>query len=83
MSEILVGVDGTALAEVPLAFAERLAAGSGATLRMAMAYPCGRWTHSGGDRNFGQPGSVTWRWLPISRASASHAVSSPSTSCSA
>jgi nucleotide-binding universal stress UspA family protein len=39
MSEILVGVDGTAGAEDALAFAERLAGATGATLRLATAFP--------------------------------------------
>jgi nucleotide-binding universal stress UspA family protein len=39
MPEILVGVDATAGAEDALAFAERLAATTGATLRLATAYP--------------------------------------------
>jgi len=39
MSEILVGVDGTAGAEDALAFAERLAAVTGAALRLATAFP--------------------------------------------
>src|SRR6185503_3981093 len=39
MSEILVGVDGTAGAEDALAFARRLAGTTGATLRLATAFP--------------------------------------------
>ena len=39
MSEILVGVDGTAGAEDALAFAEQLAGATGATLRLATAFP--------------------------------------------
>jgi nucleotide-binding universal stress UspA family protein len=39
MSEILVGVDGTASAEDALAFARKLAGATGATLRLAMAFP--------------------------------------------
>jgi nucleotide-binding universal stress UspA family protein len=39
MSEILVGVDGTASAEDALAFARKLAGATGATLRLATAYP--------------------------------------------
>jgi nucleotide-binding universal stress UspA family protein len=39
MSEILVGVDGTAGAEDAVAFAQQLAGATGATLRLAMAFP--------------------------------------------
>jgi nucleotide-binding universal stress UspA family protein len=39
MSEILVGVDGTPGAEDALAFAKQLAGATGATLRLANAYP--------------------------------------------
>lgn len=53
MSEILVGVDGTAHAEDPLAFAERLAAGSGATLRLAMAYPYEEWPSRAASHEYG------------------------------
>jgi len=39
MSEILVGIDGTAGAEDALAFAQRLAGPTGASLRLASAFP--------------------------------------------
>jgi nucleotide-binding universal stress UspA family protein len=39
MSEILVGIDGTASGEDALAFAQRLAASTGAGLRVATVYP--------------------------------------------
>jgi nucleotide-binding universal stress UspA family protein len=39
MSEILVGVDGTASAEDALAFAQQLAGATGATLRLATVFP--------------------------------------------
>ena len=53
MSEILVGVDGTPRGEDALAFAERLAADSGATLRLVMAYPYEEWPSRTASHEYG------------------------------
>ena len=53
MSEILVGVDGTSRGEDALAFAERLAADSGAALRLVMAYPYEEWPSRTASHEYG------------------------------
>jgi nucleotide-binding universal stress UspA family protein len=53
MSEILVGVDGTPRGEDALAFAGRLAAGSGASLRLVLAYPYEEWPSRAASHEYG------------------------------
>lgn len=53
MSEIVVGIDDSAGAEDALAFARRLADGSGARLQLASAYPYEEWQSRAASHEFG------------------------------